>query len=184
MSGMLGQRVGQFGEKLVRKRPLEPREESEIPTLHPNILNLVLFGVNTPKARIYILAGAMAVSVAGPAIIISFLVFGLFSLLSGFFFGELVARVPRSGSVYLYSYVTMGQLHAFITGWNLILHLGIGEMSGAGHAVGLRPGTWERELWSSLVHLPFVIDLVEGVRSSWQNPLPLHSPRLYPVVLK
>ncbi|XP_020950573.1 cationic amino acid transporter 3-like isoform X1 [Sus scrofa] len=125
MSGMLGQRVGQFGEKLVRKRPLEPREESEIPTLHPNILNLVLFGVNTPKARIYILAGAMAVSVAGPAIIISFLVFGLFSLLSGFFFGELVARVPRSGSVYLYSYVTMGQLHAFITGWNLILHLGI-----------------------------------------------------------
>uniref|UniRef100_A0A8D0TBJ8 Cationic amino acid transporter C-terminal domain-containing protein n=1 Tax=Sus scrofa TaxID=9823 RepID=A0A8D0TBJ8_PIG len=122
---MLGQRVGQFGEKLVRKRPLEPREESEIPTLHPNILNLVLFGVNTPKARIYILAGAMAVSVAGPAIIISFLVFGLFSLLSGFFFGELVARVPRSGSVYLYSYVTMGQLHAFITGWNLILHLGI-----------------------------------------------------------
>uniref|UniRef100_A0A4X1UW64 Cationic amino acid transporter C-terminal domain-containing protein n=1 Tax=Sus scrofa TaxID=9823 RepID=A0A4X1UW64_PIG len=120
---MLGQRVGQFGEKLVRKRPLEPREESEIPTLHPNILNLVLFGVNTPKARIYILAGAMAVSVAGPAIIISFLVFGLFSLLSGFFFGELVARVPRSGSVYLYSYVTMGQLHAFITGWNLILHL-------------------------------------------------------------
>ncbi|XP_020949062.1 cationic amino acid transporter 3-like isoform X6 [Sus scrofa] len=46
LSMMLGQRVRQFGEKLVRRRPLEPRNESEIPTPHLNSFDLVVFGVN------------------------------------------------------------------------------------------------------------------------------------------
>ncbi|XP_047646216.1 cationic amino acid transporter 3-like isoform X3 [Phacochoerus africanus] len=123
LSRMLGQRVRQFGEKLVRRRPLEPRNESEIPTPHLNSFSLVVFGVNrTLRVGVYILAGSVAVYVAGPGIIVSLVVAGLFALLSGFYFAEFGARVPCCGSVYLFSYVTMGQLYAFITGWTLILH--------------------------------------------------------------
>uniref|UniRef100_A0A8D1VLV2 Cationic amino acid transporter C-terminal domain-containing protein n=1 Tax=Sus scrofa TaxID=9823 RepID=A0A8D1VLV2_PIG len=121
---MLGQHVRQFGEKLARRRPVEPRNGSEISTPHLNIFSLVVFGVNrTLRVGVYILAGVVAVYVAGPAIIISLLVAGVFNLLSGFYLAELGAWVPRSGSVYFNSYVTMGQLHAFITGWTLILPL-------------------------------------------------------------
>uniref|UniRef100_A0A8D0WBE5 Cationic amino acid transporter 3 n=1 Tax=Sus scrofa TaxID=9823 RepID=A0A8D0WBE5_PIG len=123
---MLGQHVRQFGEKLVRRRPVEPRDKSEIPTPHLNIFSLVVFGVNrTLRVGVYILACSVAVYVTGPAIIVSLVVAGVFNLLSGFCFSELGARVPRSGSAYLYSYVTMGQLYAFITGWTLILRFGV-----------------------------------------------------------
>ena len=137
---MLSQYLCQFGQKLVRRKPQEFREEPESPETHPpNTLGLVVMGLdNMLGAGIYILIGGVAKYIAGPAIILSLLVAGVTTVLSGLCYVELTARVKSPHSGYFVSYVTMGQLYAFITGWNLLLCLIIGEMMGGGWALRWR----------------------------------------------
>ncbi|HEX8695075.1 MAG TPA: amino acid permease [Longimicrobium sp.] len=84
--------------------------------------NLVLLGIGAIiGAGIFVLTGSAAAQYAGPAIVISFIVAGLGCLFAGLCYAEFAAMIPIAGSAYTYGYATLGELIAWIIGWDLIL---------------------------------------------------------------
>lgn len=83
---------------------------------------LMLFGLgHMMGAGIYVVTGSVVSNIAGPATVVSYAIAGFAAFLSAICYAEFAAMVPKAGSAYAYTYVTIGEFWAFVIGWNIIL---------------------------------------------------------------
>ena len=92
-----------------------------------NTFDMTLLGIgHMIGAGIYVLTGTVVRKKAGPAAVLSYLFAGFAALLSALCYAEFGARVPKAGSAYSYTYVTIGEIWGFVIGWNIVLEHMIG----------------------------------------------------------
>ena len=130
-------------------------------------VNLVTLGIGAIiGAGIFVLTGSAAAQYAGPAIMLSFVLAGVASALAGLCYAEFASLIPIAGSAYTYGYATLGEIFAWIIGWDLILEYAFGA---ATVAVG-----WSGYLYSFLqdwgIRIPPEITASPGTELVfWQN---------------
>ncbi|HVA77501.1 MAG TPA: amino acid permease [Candidatus Binataceae bacterium] len=90
-------------------------------------LDLTMLGIGAiVGAGIFVLTGVAAAKYAGPAVTLSFVVSGFACAMAALCYAEFAAMIPIAGSAYSYSYATMGELVAWIIGWDLVLEYAVG----------------------------------------------------------
>ena len=114
-------------------------------------------------AGIFVLTGTVAAKFAGPGVVISFALAGLACAFVALCYSELAALIPVSGSAYTYTYATLGEIFAWIIGWDLVLEYGLGAatvaVGWAGyfnrvlHGIGIDlPSQWTTAYFSEAGH--------------------------------
>jgi APA family basic amino acid/polyamine antiporter len=90
-------------------------------------INLVTLGIGAIiGAGIFVITGQAAAQFAGPGIVLSFVLAGIACGFAGLCYAEFASMIPIAGSAYTYSYATLGEIVAWIIGWDLILEYAFG----------------------------------------------------------
>ncbi|NCU00653.1 amino acid permease [Candidatus Macondimonas diazotrophica] len=116
------------GQGWWRTKPIDQALEAGEGGLHRVLsgLDLTFLGIGAViGAGIFVLTGIAAATKAGPALTLSFVIAGMACLFAALVYAEFASTVPLSGSAYTYSYVTLGELPAWIIGWDLILEYSV-----------------------------------------------------------
>ena len=123
-------------------------------------VSITLLGIGAIVGTgIFVLTGVAAAKYAGPGLILSFVVAGIVSGLAAICYAEFASTVPIAGSAYTYSYATLGELVAWIIGWDLILEYAVGaaavSIGWSGYVVDLFKGALGITIPKALSVSPF-----------------------------
>ena len=133
------------------------------------VWDLIFLGVGCVIGTgIFVVTGVVAADSAGPGIMLSFVLAGIACALAAFCYAEFSSAVPLSGSVYTYTYATLGELFAFLIGWDLML-----EYILAVSAVATGWSAYFQSLIAGFnIHLPAAISSAPGVGKGGLIDLP------------
>ena len=123
-------------------------------------LDLTLLGIGAIIGTgIFVLTGTAAANQAGPAITISYIMAGLACGFAALCYAEFASMIPVAGSAYTYAYATLGEVIAWMIGWDLILEYAVGSMT---VAIGWS-GNFQRVLLSAGITLPTWMQAGPGI---------------------
>src|SRR5678809_1814539 len=149
--------AGLFAKKPLERLLAEGQEVGEHSlkrSLGPT--NLVMLGIGgIIGAGLLVRTAAAIADRAGPSVVLAFIIAGIGCTFAGLCYAEFASMIPVAGSAYTYSYATMGELVAWIIGWDLILEYAVGNM-----AVAVSWSGYFVQLCDSLFHLKFPLWLV------------------------
>ncbi|MFE0626362.1 amino acid permease [Streptomyces sp. NPDC058864] len=121
-------RSGFFRTKSVEDSLRDTQEPEHALKKSLSALDLTVFGVGVIIGTgIFVLTGKVAKENAGPAVALSFVAAGIVCALAALCYAEFASTVPVAGSAYTFSFATLGELPAWIIGWDLVLELALGS---------------------------------------------------------
>ncbi|MET8244070.1 amino acid permease [Streptomyces sp. NPDC005202] len=116
-----------FRTKKVEQSILDTEEPEHALKKSLSALDLTVFGVGVIIGTgIFVLTGKVAKENAGPAVSLSFVAAGFVCALAALCYAEFASTVPVAGSAYTFSYASLGELPAWIIGWDLVLEFALG----------------------------------------------------------
>ncbi|MCO8305124.1 amino acid permease, partial [Streptomyces sp. RKCA744] len=120
-------RRGYLRTKSIEQSIKDTEEPEHALTRSLSALDLTVFGVGVIIGTgIFVLTGAVAKEQAGPATALAFVVAGVVCALAALCYAEFASTLPVAGSAYTFSYASLGELPAWIIGWDLVLEFALG----------------------------------------------------------